>query len=270
MASAPASPPRDRIRVRIRGSRTNWVDMTPGRHTPGRALRRLTNKCKALGNLCLRTVGVNTLFSIGDDERVHEDVELEHDLSLMPAPSRPISPIEVLLVIMVCKIEDLISTVMGELADELVNADAGNADAKALASQRLTKKMITSVSATIMLGANPSGEFYGAQISAGKGGVTVDADGCIKFAAVFFGSSLPKRPTFERIFNPRNRTLQNLSSREADFLKLVKWPHGGCNYVIAQSPAKVCARSRANCAKTCRVIICANRSHRRRTKPMES
>ena len=243
--------------------------MTPGR-TPASALRRLTDKCKAIGNLCLRSVGANTLFNIGDDERVEEDVELEHDLSLTPAPSRPISPIEVLLVIMVCQIEDLISTVMGELADELVNVDAGDADAKADLSERLTNKMINSVYATIVMGANPGGEFYGAQISAGKGGVTVDADGCIKFAAVFFGSSLPKKPTFERIFNPRNRTLLERPSREADFLKLVKWPHGGCNYVIAQTPAKVCARDRANCAKTCRVMICANRSHRLRTKPMES
>ena len=243
--------------------------MTPGR-TPASALRRLTDKCKAIGNLCLRSVGANTLFNIGDDERVEEDVELEHDLSLTPAPSRPISPIEVLLVIMVCKIEDLISTVMGELADELVNVDAGDADAKADLSERLTDKMITSVSGAIMMGANPDGKFYGAHISAGKGGVTVDADGCIKFAAVFFGLSLPKRPTFERIFNPRNRTLLERPSREADFLKLVKWPQGGCNYVIANTPAKVCARDRANCAKTCRVMICANRSHRLRTKPMES
>jgi hypothetical protein len=215
-------------------------------------------------------VGANTLLSIGDDERVEEDVELEHDLSVMPAPSRPISPIEVLLVIMVCKIEDLISTVMGELADELVNVDAGDADAKADLSERLTEKMVTSVSATIVMGANPDGKFYGAQISAGKGGVTVDADGSIKFAAVFFGSSLPKQPTFKQIFNPNNRTLRDRPSREADFLKLVKWPRGGCNYVIANTPAKVRARSRANCAKTCRVIICANRLHRRRIKPMES
>jgi len=242
--------------------------MTPGR-TAADALKRLTDKCKALGNLCLRSVGANTLFAI-DDERVEEDVELEHDLSLAPVPDRPISPIEVLLVIMVCKIEDLISTVMGELADELVNVDAGDADAKADLSERLTGEMMTSVSATIIMGANPSGEFYGAHISAGKGGVTVDADGCIKFAAVFFGSSLPKKPTFKQIFNPRNRTLRDRPSREADFLKLVKWPRGGCNYVIANTPAKVCARSRANCTKTCRVIICANRLHRRRIKPMES
>ena len=243
--------------------------MTPGR-TPASALRRLTDKCKAIGNLCLRSVGANTLFNIGDDERVEEDVELEHDLSLTPAPSRPISPIEVLLVIMVCKIEDLISTVMGELADELVNVDAGDADAKADLSERLTNKMINSVYATIVMGANPGGEFYGAQISAGKGGVTVDADGCIKFAAVFFGSSLPKQPTFNQIFNPRNRTLRDRPSREADFLKLVKWPRGGCNYVIANTPAKVRARVRANCAKPCRVMICANRSHRLRTRPIES
>ena len=168
--------------------------MTPGR-TPASALRRLTDKCKAIGNLCLRSVGANTLFNIGDDERVEEDVELEHDLSLTPAPSRPISPIEVLLVIMVCQIEDLISTVMGELADELVNVDAGDADAKADLSERLTGKMITSISGAIIMGANPNGTFYGAKISASKGGVTVDADGSIKFAVVFFGSSLPKKPT---------------------------------------------------------------------------
>ena len=108
-------------------------------HTPGSALKRLTDKCKALGNLCLRTVGATTLFSTGDDD-VDEDVELEHDLDLVQAPARPISPIEVLLVYMVCKIEDLISTVIYELVNELVNIDAGDADAKALASQRLTKK----------------------------------------------------------------------------------------------------------------------------------
>ena len=134
---------------------------------------------------------------------MEEDAELEHDLSVMPAPDRPISPIGVLLAIMVCKIEDLISTVMGELADELVNVGAGDADTKADLSERLADKMVTSVSATIMMGANPSGEFYGAHISAGKGGVTVDADGCIKFAVQYSsGRRCRKSPRLSRCLIP--------------------------------------------------------------------
>ena len=231
------------------------------------ALRRPTDKCKALGNLCLRAVGATALFSISDDD-VDEDVELEHDLDLVPAPARPISPIEVLLVYMVCKIEDLISTVMYELADELANVDAGDADAKALASQRLTKKMISSVSATIVLGEKPCGETYGFKISAGKGAVAVDADG-IKFAAFFFGSSLPKKATFERIFNPRNRTLQNRPSCQQGFLKFVKWPQGGANYVIAQNPAKVCAITRKLYKNLPRHYLCKPCTHRCRTTPIQ-
>ena len=228
-------------------------------HAPASALRRMTDRCKAISNLCLRAVGATALFSIGDDD-VDEDVELEHDLDLVEAPARPISSVEVLIVIMVCKIEDLMSTVMYELVDELVNVDAGDADAKALVTERLTKKMMNSVSATVVLAEKPCGASYGFKMSAARGSVVVDADD-IKFSAFFFGSSLPKRAEFERIFNSRNRTLLNAPSREEGFLKLVKWPRGGAQHVIVRNPAKVCARSRANCAKTCRVTVCANRSH---------
>ena len=172
--------------------------ISPGR-TPGSALRRLTGGCKAIGNLCLRAVGATTLFSIGADD-VDDDVELAHDLDLVPPPERRVtSPPEALLIVMERPIEDLITTVLYEYIDDVVNAE--DADRKEIACQLLTKTMMDSICATIVLSEKPGGESYGFKISAGKGGVDVDADG-IKFAVIFLGSPLPKKAAFELILSP--------------------------------------------------------------------
>ena len=220
--------------------------MTSPDRSQGSALRRLTGKRKATGNLYLRDAGSTTLFGAGD-EVVTRDVELVHDLDLAPTPARrPTSPPEVLLVTMECSIEDMNGTVLHDLVNNVVNV--GDADRKELACQTLTKKLMGSASATIMMAEKPCGASYGSKISASKGGVVVDADG-IKFAAIFTGLALPNKATFDRIFKVGNRTLLEIASREEGFLKLMVWPRGGANYVISPNPNKVCAipRSRKLC-----------------------
>ena len=227
------------------------------------ALRRLTAKRPAYDNIFFRNADSTTLFGIGDDEVVTEDVELLHDLDAAPVPARlPTSPPEALLIAMEPPVDALNGTILSEHIDDVVNAE--DADRREIACQLLTKTMMDSVCATIVLSEKSGGESYGFKISAGKGGVVLDADS-IKFAVIFLGSPLPKQPVFKLIFKPGNRTLLNVPSREEGFLKRMVWPFNGAKGAIAQNPAKVCAITRKLYKNLSRDCLCKPLTHRCRT-----